>query len=304
MGEIADIFPRRTRVIRNWAMDTTIWDEFAIRDGDIIIATYPKSGTTWMQQIVAQLVFNGKSGAPLGELSPWLEFRLEPRREKLAALAAQAHRRFYKSHSPSDAIEFSPIAKYVYVARDGRDVVWSMHNMHASFKAFFYEAINAPPGPYGPPLQPPVPSVVEYFRTWLADDGLPWWSFWDNVRSWWAVRDLPNVLLVHFDDLKRDLPGEIDRIAAFLGFDISTLDCATIVEHCSFDYMKREAADMAPLGGVVFEGSPQSFINEGRNRRWQTLLTTEDNQRYLARAREQLGDECANWILGDSRTIA
>ena len=58
-----------------------------------------------------------------------------------------------------------------------------------------------------------------YFRDWLEGDGAPFWSFWENVRSWWAIRALPNVMMVHFADLKADMPGEIKRIGAFLDME-------------------------------------------------------------------------------------
>ena len=149
-------------------------------------------------------------------MSPWLDLRVPPKAVKLPLVEAQTHRRFLKTHLPVDALVFSPKAKYIYIGRDGRDVVWSMYNHHANANAFWYEALNDTPGLVGDPIAPPPASVVEYFRDWLARDGHPFWPFWENVRSWWAIRDLPNVLLVHFEELKDDMPGEIRRIAAFL----------------------------------------------------------------------------------------
>ena len=69
-------------------------------------------------------------------------------------------------------------------------------------------------------------------------DGYPFWPFWEQVRSWWEIRDLPNVMLVHFADLKADLPGEIRRIADFLDIEIDEARWPAILEHCSFAYMK------------------------------------------------------------------
>src|SRR3546814_18287102 len=84
-----------------------------------------KSGTTWTQQIVGQLIFGGEPGVDVASISPWVDLRVPPREVKLPALEAQSHRRFLKTHLPVDALVFSPVAKYLYVARDGRDVVWS-----------------------------------------------------------------------------------------------------------------------------------------------------------------------------------
>ena len=54
------------------------------------------------------------------------------------------------------------------------------------------------------------------FPRWLDGDGYAFWPFFGNVRSWWEVRDLPNVLMLHFASLKRNVSGEIGRVASFL----------------------------------------------------------------------------------------
>src|SRR5690606_29638199 len=202
--------------LHNHHFDSTIWNDFRFRDDDIVIATYAKSGTTWVQQIVGQLIFGGRENLPVAAMSPWLDLRVPPKDVKLPDVEKQAHRRFLKTHLPVDALVFSPKAKYLYIGRDGRDVVWSLYNHHANANQLWYEALNDTPGRVGPPIEPPPPSVRRYFLDWLEGDGYPFWPFWENIRSWWSIRRLPNVLLLHFADLKRDLPGEIRRIADFL----------------------------------------------------------------------------------------
>ena len=151
----AAVLPCKTRDIHNHHMDSTIWDDFAFRDDDVVIATYAKSGTTWMQQIVGQLIFAGDPAVNVSELSPWLDLRVPPKPVKLAALEAQSHRRFVKTHLPVDALVLSPKAKYIFVARDGRDVVWSLYNHHARANGLWYEVLNDTPGRHGPPIEPP-----------------------------------------------------------------------------------------------------------------------------------------------------
>lgn len=289
-------WPVKTRELHSHHFDSTIWNDFQFRDDDIIIATYGKAGTTWMQQIVAQLIFNGQAELSVGEMSPWMDLRVPPAPEKLAAVEAQTHRRFLKTHLPVDALVFSPQAKYIYIGRDGRDVLWSLYNHHANANATFYDIMNNTPGRVGPPLEPPSDSVREYFLNWLDHDGYPFWSLWENMRSWWQVRHLPNVLMVHYTQLKQDLPGQIRRIAAFLEIPIDESQWDAIVEHCTFDYMKRHAEQVAPLGGMIFEGGAQTFINKGTNGRWRDTLTDADSRRYEAIAQAQLGEDCAHWL--------
>lgn len=288
--------PTKTRELHNHHFDSTIWNDFRFRDDDVIIATYAKSGTTWMQQIVGQLVFNGEDGLNVAEMSPWMDLRLPPKAVKLEAVEAQTHRRFLKTHLPVDALVMSPKAKYLYIGRDGRDVVWSLHNHHFHANAAWYDALNNSPGRVGPPIEPPPADIVTYFRDWLSGDGHPFWSYWENIRTWWAIRDLPNVRLVHFENLKRDMPGEIRAIADFLGIPIDESRWPAILEHCSFDYMKRNAAKSAPLGGVFWDGGAETFIHKGTNGRWRDVLPAGLSQAYEAKAVAELGEDCAAWI--------
>lgn len=173
-----------------------------------------------MQQIVAQLLFRGAADLEVGDISPWLDLRIPAKDVKLTAVEAQTHRRFLKTHLPVDALVSSPKAKYLYIGRDGRDVVWSLYNHHTTANAAWYEALNDTPGRVGPPMERPTPFLRQYYHDWLDHDGHPFWPFWDNVKSWWDVRHLPNVCLIHFARLKEDMPGEIRRIAAFLNAPI------------------------------------------------------------------------------------
>lgn len=293
-------WPTKSRELNNHHFDSTIWNDFVFRDDDIVISTYAKSGTTWVQQIIAQLLFDGRDDLQVAAMSPWMDLRVPPKVVKLPEIEAQQHRRFVKTHLPVDALVFSPKAKYIYIARDGRDVVWSMHNHHANANQQWYDALNLTPGLVGPPIERPPEQVEQYFREWLADDGHPWWPFWENVRTWWAIRDLPNVLMLHFSELKADLPGQMRRIAAFLEVPIEEAVFPTQVEHCTFDYMKANATSSVPLGGAFWDGGAETFIHKGVNGRWRDLLTDEDNAAYEARARAELGEACAGWLKGPS----
>lgn len=289
-------WPQKTREFHNHHFDSTVWNDFRFRPDDIIIATYAKSGTTWTQQMVAQMLLGPDPKLEVAEMSPWVDLRVPPREVKLPAIEAQTHRRFLKTHLPVDALVFSPQAKYLYIGRDLRDVVWSMYNHHANANALWYQLLNDTPGRVGPPIEPPPADIRQYWKDWFEKDGYPFWSFWDNARTWWAIRELPNVHLVHFANLKRDLPGEMRRMAEFLEIPVEEGDWPAILEYCSFDWMKVNATKSTPLGGAVWDGGAQVFINKGVNGRWRDVLTAEESAAYEARAVAELGAECARWM--------
>jgi aryl sulfotransferase len=289
-------WPTKTREMQNLHLDSTVWNEFKFRDDDIIISTYAKSGTTWMQQIVSQMLFAGNTDLDTQAMSLWIEFRFPPKEIKLAAVEAQTHRRFVKTHLPVDTLVYSPQAKYVYIGRDGRDVLWSLYNHHANGSDAMYENLNNSPGRTGPRFEPPPADIREYWHTWLEKDGFPYWSIWENVRSWWAIRNLPNVLFVHFDVLKKHMPEEMRRIAKFLEIPIDESKWEAIVEHCTFDWMKEHGEKIVPLGGKLWKGGTKTFINKGTNGRWKETLTAAESAEYEARALAELGPECAHWL--------
>ena len=289
-------WPQKSREFQNHHFDSTFWNEFKFRDDDIIVSTYAKSGTTWLQQILSQLIFNGREDIEVAEMSPWIDLRVPPKEVKLPQVESQTHRRFLKTHLPVDALVFSPKAKYIYIGRDGRDVLWSMHNHHFNANNFWYEALNDTPGRMGPPIEKPVSDIVQYYNDWLDKDGFPFWSFWENVSTWWAIRNLPNVYMLHFAKLKADMPGEIRKLAAFLDIPVDPATWDAILEHCSFDYMKKHATRSVPLGGAFWDGGSETFINKGTNGRWKQVLTQEQSERYEKLCVEKLGPACSRWL--------
>lgn len=288
--------PVKTRELHNHHFDSTIWNDLKFRNDDIIIATYAKSGTTWVQQIVAQLLFNGAEGLEVAEMSPWLDLRVPPKEIKLPIVEAQTHRRFLKTHLPVDALVFSEKAKYIYIGRDGRDVLWSMYNHQSNANQAWYDALNDTPGRVGPPIERPPESIIQYYHEWIDKDGFPWWPFWENIRSWWNISDLSNVYLLHFANLKRDLAGEIRKIAEFIETPIDESQWEAIQHHCSFDYMKANATKSVPLGGAFWDGGAQTFIHKGTNGRWREVLSKEESCKYEQRAAKELDPDCARWL--------
>lgn len=288
--------PRKTKEFQNHHMDSTIWNDFAFRPDDVIISTYAKSGTTWTQQIVGQIIYGGDPSINVAELSPWVDLRVPTREIKMAGLEAQTKRRFLKTHLPLDAFVFRPELKHIYIGRDGRDVLWSLHNHHLNANDLWYSLINDTPGRVGPPVPKADPDIRRYFLSWLRNDGAPFWSMWDNVRTWWTARNHPNVLMLHYADMKEDLAGTVRKISQFLDSQLDDSAFERVVEYSSFDWMKRNADKAAPLSGAIFEGGGATFINKGVNGRWRDVLSTEEIALYEATAKSELGDDCARWL--------
>jgi aryl sulfotransferase len=218
----------------------------------------------------------------------------------LAQLEAQTHRRLIKTHLPVSALVFSPKAKYIYVGRDVRDVVWSLYNHVANFTEQALERFNAPPD-LGPPVERPHGDERQFYLDLLEgpDPGgvlaLFGSSFWEHVQGWWDIRGLPNVLLVHFANLKADLPGEIRRIARHLEIPLDEVLMPRIIEHCGFDYMQQAAARMEALN-MQFKDGARTFFNKGTDGRWKDVLTVEEVAKADEIAARNLTPDCAHWL--------
>jgi len=289
-------WPKKTREFQNYVMDSTRWNDFKFRNDDIVIGTWAKTGTTWVQQIVGQLIFHGADDIAIGDISPWIDMRVAPKQDVLDLVEAQRHRRFVKTHLPANALVFSPSAKYIYVGRDPRDVVWSAQSHQMSFTPLAYELFNNLPGRVGPPMEPPNPDIRQYYHDWLDRDGYPSWPFWSHVQSWWNIRHLPNVLLIHFDNLKTDLTQAIRKIAQFLDIEIDSMAWPQIIEHCGFDYMKLNVAKAVGAGAALFADGGNSLVNKGTNGRWRDVLSAEEIRKCDEVAAKNLTFECAHWL--------
>lgn len=210
-------WPFKQRETVEWVYDSRPWNDLHFRGGDIVVCTWSKSGTTWMQQILGQLILDADAEVYGPDLSPWIDFRITP--DALAVAEAQTHRRFLKSHLPIEATRYAPTAKYIYLARDIRDTMWSWHNHHLNFTPEILGAFQSLPGMEPGRASHPNPDPRIAFRSYLERDGWPCWPFFGHVQGWFDSRHLPNLRLVHFNALKADLEGEIRKLAAFLEID-------------------------------------------------------------------------------------
>lgn len=264
-----------------------------------------------MQRIVDLLVFQDPAPRHIMTESVWLDSRLfATQAEDWASLAAQTHRRFIKSHLPLDSLPIYDTVKYIHVARDGRDAFMSWHNHLLSFRPEFAARAgrNAAEDPdlrhLGPP--PPVPADPQvFFQHWIAaaeadpsvGPGADL-SYFDFENTYWSERHRPNLLFVHYNDLKADLTGEMRRISAFLDIDTPEDRLQRLADAARFDAMKAEGEALLPQLDMAFDGGVQRFLNKGVNGRWRDVLTETDLARYDAVMRRKLSPSSAAWLHG------
>ena len=269
--------PVKTRDIKNAIIcDSTRWKYVRFRDDDIVVATYGKTGTTWMQQIVGQLIFRGDD-APLWDSSPWVDMRPVPLEIVLETIEAQKHRRLLKTHLPIDGAGCSlprPITSTSSATagtpRGASTTTTPGSPIRPIRCSTTCSAVRARRSSHRPC------DVVQDFHEWLTGGGLPLGvSFWEHVQGGNNARHLPNVLLVHFNNLKADLPGQMRRIAAFLGIEIDESRFPAMIEHCGIDDMRR-AASAAPVLDMVFKDGSTTFFNKGTDGRWKDGPTAAD----------------------------
>lgn len=298
------MLPERSRVYQCHHFDSTRWDYFERRPDDIIIATSYKAGTTWTQAIVAHLLFpEGNFPAPPAVMSPWLDMRVLPLEVALNTLRAQRHRRFIKTHLPLDGMIYDERLKYLYVARDARDVFMSLWNHYANMTEEIQITMNALPGREGDPFPPPPGDIHAFWRDWTTrgsfaweHDGWPFWSHLSNVQSYWDFRHLPNIQLVHYADLLADTDGAIRRLVDFLEIDVPQAAWPGIVQGVSFSEMKRRGDQYVPGGGQFWKGGAETFLHKGTNGRWRDVLSDEELRLYDAACERALTPDCREWL--------
>ena len=295
---------------RSVISDSARWDGFDLRPDDIVISTPAKCGTTWTQMICALLVFQTADlPSSLDLLSPWLDMQTRDRAGVVADLEAQTHRRFIKSHTPYDGLPHAEGVTYICVGRDPRDVArsWDNHMANTDLVAMF-TARDAAVGnedlaelmPDGPPV--PAETEIERFWEWVdaplvaGGRGESLANLVHHIATFWAVRDAPNVLLLHYDDLQADLDGQMRTVSAQLGIPVDETRWPTLVDAATFDRMRAKADRVAPDTTNAIWQDNQQFFHRGTSGQWRTLLDDAGLERYFARIAELAPADVARWL--------
>ncbi len=198
---------------------------------DIFVATQMKCGTTWMQQIVFEILHRGEGDLSddgyrhMYALSPWIETSpLCSVPMERAPLVGQRGNRIIKTHMPAKLCPYSEGAKYIYVTRHPVSCFSSCYD--------FFQLLAGP-------LSPTRENVLR----WYCSDDM-WWQAWpDHVEGWWRrSQECSNVLFLHYEEMKTDLTAAVSRVAGFLHCPLTPEELEKVVQKSSFEYMKEHEA--------------------------------------------------------------
>ena len=243
---------------------------YAPQSGDIFVASYPKSGTTWLQYIVHLLIRHEPIAVPesLTDCFPHLE------EVGAAAVERCPSPRLIKTHLTRERTPFSPAARYLVIARNPFDCVVSFFHHTRGFPRHYEFAEGL---------------FADYFNCFLAGE-VDFGDYFDHLLSWLAVRERENVLFLTYESLRLSQREQIQRVAAFLGGRApasiaAASDLDRLIEEASIDSMRRDPQrwssrrpDWAP-----------AFIRSGRVGDWQTLITPGQARALLAKFHARLG---------------
>jgi aryl sulfotransferase len=273
--------------------DTRRWVPFKHRPDDIFVCTPPKCGTTWTQAICAMFVFGGPDhGHQPGVVSPWVDAVFSELDDCMAQVEAQTHRRYLKTHTPLDGIPYHEECTYLVIFRDPRDTYFSgsnhrdnMNDQELALAVF--------------------PSGQDAFEEWLhkvRPDGV--WdltcldSLCHFMNTYWPYRDLPNVHLFHYSDMKRDLRSAVARMAAATGTELSDAQLDAYAAAADFGAMKAKADQFAPESGTGMWKAETNFFANGSSGQWERGLTDAQKAAFAARFAALIPDaEQARWML-------
>lgn len=195
--------------------------EFGESDNDMIVSTFSKSGTTWMQMILYQLTTHGDMEFDhLFDISPWVYY--SALREVAPACTPQP--RIIKSHDRYGRFSKGRRGRFIFVLRDGHDVCLSLFHHRRNFKR--YDG-----------------SFEQHVEDFLSGTEYNWF---DHIRPWLENNARLPIIYVRFEDLKRDFTATVEQLADACGIPVTEATMARVLERCSFGYMKHHEARFAP----------------------------------------------------------
>jgi len=261
--------------------DLEVTQKMRWRDGDIVVNAGAKAGTHWAMNIVYQLLSGGdETFESLYEEVPWLEFKEYPGQkaeERIQRWENMEGRRAFKSHLPSSLMPIQPNVKYLVVCREGKEVVNSYLPFINNHTDEFRRLWNTP-------LKfSSFDEVLDFFEKSRI--------YHRFCTSWWTQRHHENVLLLHYADLKRDLEGNVRKIAKFLEIPIDESRFAKIVEYNSFKWMADHDDQIQGMPRVrVPVLAKKTIMRQGKVESFSSNFTSEHHARWDRFTEQQFPD--------------
>jgi len=228
--------------------------ELQVRPTDVFISSYPRSGTTLTQWILYLLTHDEQPDpAHLTQVSPWFERSLAIGEVTAEDLGRFPPPRVFKSHLPRQWLPDG--ARYIYVERDGLDVLTSYFHFYRAYLGF-------------------EGTLDDFYRRFM-DGRLQYGSWFEHVAGWRERASDPSILIVRYEDLLSDRKTSIERIVEFLGWECDERTVDRAVVESSFDAMKRRESVFDHATALLLERgvSPESFVRAGKSGRGAGELT-------------------------------
>lgn len=250
-------------------------------DDDLIVSSYPKTGTTWVEYIMLQILHRGEKFPTMVELN----HKLIPFMERTGAAAAEKMDppRLIKFHMPFHLIPYNKKARYIYVVRNPKDVAVSYYHFRRS-------------------MGDDDVSFEDFFEYFMSGE-IPFGDYLQHMASW--IRNKKdNVFIICYEKLHKDRRNEILRIAKFLGedhFEALKADSellSKIISTTNFDHMMKNLALTRPplvpnlddTNAAGDEKKTVKFFRKGQPGDWKNHLSSEQCSRLDNKMREVLGE--------------
>lgn len=255
--------------------------EFVVKDDDVFVVTFPRSGTTWTEQIVHLLVNNGEQGEKrLTDAVPWLETLPHRPSGMSETLKTMRGRRLFTSHLPHPLMPHakSATAKFIYVARNPKDVATSFY-FHDQSKGG-YEG-----------------TWEEHFQLFMNGD-LTFGSYFDHVLPWWETSQRnKNILFLKYEDMKNNLVDNIAKIASFLDIQADSQLIDQVVALSSFKSMS--SGQNTNFDWIPQRAGVPSHFRKGDIGDWRNQFSEEQSQKLDAVFMEKMNGTGLRFDFGD-----
>ncbi|XP_035689350.1 sulfotransferase 6B1-like isoform X1 [Branchiostoma floridae] len=204
---------------------------FDIRDDDIAIVTFPKTGTNWMLEIITKILSaGGRTDASSDDMVGKLEFTYphEPRPHHVM-LQECASPRVILTHltpdtAPPGIAHPQNNVKVIVVMRNPKDTAVSFFHFEQKMRSRLGKQAHH--------------SWDEYFMQNFLPGNHPFGCYFDHILGWWERRDDPHFLFLKYEDMKQDLPKAVKTVAAILQVKLDDASIETIAHACTFSSMK------------------------------------------------------------------